>query len=287
MKYGITGNKNKKNIPEILSILLKHFETNDVPYLLDDDLRIHLDKKFLKAKTHKREKVLKNSEVIISLGGDGTFLNTARLVGSSGIPILGVNLGTLGFIAEVSPNEVLKFIDDIEKGNYKVIDLCVLSLKTPNGKELNGINEIIIDKGGSIRIIEIDVKYKNEFVAKFLADGLIVSTPTGSTGYSLSAGGPIVSPYSKVFIINPICPHSLNLRPIIVPDDGILTIKATGSNKIRVSADGHSSTVFDSPAVFVLSRAEFNIRVVKRKNKTYFQTLNNKLLWGKDMRKNN
>jgi len=285
MIYGITGNKNKKNIPEILSLLLKHFERINVSYLLDDDLKIHLENTSEPAKTCKREKVLKNSDVIISLGGDGTFLNTARLVGSSGIPILGVNLGTLGFIAEVSPNEVIKFIDDIEKGKYKVIDLCVLSLQTPNGKELNGINEITIDKGNSIRIIEIEVKYKNEFVANFLADGLIVSTPTGSTGYSLSAGGPIVSPYSKVFIINPICPHSLNLRPIIVPDDGTLTIKVSGSNKIRVSADGHSSIFLDSPAEFILNKAEYNIRVVKRMNKTYFQTLNSKLLWGEDKRK--
>ncbi len=285
MIYGITGNKNKKNIPDILSILLKHFERINVSFLLDDDLKVHLEKNITPACTCKREKVLKNSDIIISLGGDGTFLNTARLVGSSGKPILGVNLGTLGFIAEVSPNEVIKFIDDIEKGKYKVVDLCVLSLKAPSGKELNGINEITIDKESSIRIIEIEVKYKNEFVANFLADGLIVSTPTGSTGYSLSAGGPIVSPYSKVFIINPICPHSLNLRPIIVPDDGVLTIKASGSNKIRVSADGHSALILDSPSEFIVSKAEYNIRVVKRMNKTYFQTLNNKLLWGEDKRK--
>ncbi len=285
MIYGITGNKNKKNIPAVLSLLVENFEKINVPYLIDDELKIHLDKKYANAKTYKREKVLVKSDLLISLGGDGTFLNTARLVGSSGIPILGVNLGTLGFIAEVSPNEVIKFIGDIEKGKYKVVDLCVLSLKTEGGKELNGINEITIDKGNSIRIIEIEVKYKNELVANFLADGLIVATPTGSTGYSLSAGGPIVSPYSKVFIINPICPHSLNLRPIIVPDDGTLTIKASGSNKIRVSADGHSTMMLDSPVEFVLNRAEYNIKVVKRINKTYFQTLNNKLLWGEDKRK--
>lgn len=285
MIYGITGNKNKKNIPAVLSLLVENFEKNNIPYLLEDELKIHLNEKFSKIKTYKREKVLVKSDLIISLGGDGTFLNAARFIGSSGVPILGVNLGTLGFIAEVSPNEVIKFIGDIEKGKYKVIDLCVLSLKTQCGKELNGINEITIDKGNSIRIIEIEVKYKNELVANFLADGLIIATPTGSTGYSLSAGGPIVSPYSKVFLINPICPHSLNLRPIIVPDDGTLTIKASGSNKIRASADGHSTIMLDSPAEFILNKAEYNTKVVKRINKTYFQTLNNKLLWGEDKRK--
>ena len=113
---------------------------------------------------------------------------------------------------------------------------------------------------------------------------MIISTPTGSTGYSLSAGGPIISPYSKVFLITPICPHTLNFRPIVLPDDGHITVKAMSRDKIRVTADGHTSLITNSKSEFYITRADYNIKVVKQVNKTYFQTLNNKLLWGVDIR---
>ncbi|MCX6165976.1 MAG: NAD(+)/NADH kinase, partial [Ignavibacteriae bacterium] len=144
--------------------------------------------------------LINKSDIIISLGGDGTFLNTARLVGRKQIPILGVNLGNLGFMAEVNPEEMQNFIIDILNKTYKVYDLCVISAKTKNSKEFFGMNEIVVDKCNSIKMIEIEIYYKNEKVVNFVGDGVIVSTPTGSTGYSLSAGGPIISPYSKVFI---------------------------------------------------------------------------------------
>jgi NAD+ kinase len=228
--------------------------------------------------------LLEKSDILISLGGDGTFLNTARIVGRKEIPILGVNLGSLGFMAEVSPNETDNFFEKILEDKYKIYDLCVISCKTDTDKQVFGMNEIVIDKCNSIKMIEIEIYYKNESVVRFVADGVIVSTPTGSTGYSLSAGGPIISPYSKVLIITPICPHTLNFRPIIVPDDGIIVIHTISKEKVRLTADGFSSHIVRSPAKFILSKADYNVKVVKDINKTYFQTLNNKLLWGADGR---
>jgi NAD+ kinase len=284
MTFGIIGNPSKKNIGAVLNNLINFLITKRINYIVQDNLK-HLltDKQFHKNLKSIRN-LLNNSEIVISLGGDGTFLNTARTIGRKEIPILGVNLGNLGFMAEVSPEEVHSFILDIVKGKFKVYDLCVISARTKESKESFGMNEIVVDKCNSIKMIEIEIYYKNERVVNFVGDGVIVSTPTGSTGYSLSAGGPIISPYSKVFIITPICPHTLNFRPVIVPDDGTIVIKTLNKEKVRVTADGFTSAIFKSPDEFILTKANFNIKVVKKINKTYFQTLNNKLLWGADVR---
>ncbi|MBI5403519.1 MAG: NAD(+)/NADH kinase [Ignavibacteriae bacterium] len=285
MTFGIIGNPTKKNIGSVMNILLNYLSKNKIRFYIHEALRKNIPDRKFQLHAVKPAVLFDKADIIISLGGDGTFLNSARIIGRKEIPILGVNLGNLGFMAEVSPNEIKKSIRDILKGNYKIFDLCVLSAKTQNGKVFYGMNEIVIDKCNSIKMIEIEIIYKNERVVHFVGDGLIVSTPTGSTGYSLSAGGPIISPYSKVFIITPICPHTLNFRPIIVPDDGIIMIKTHDKEKVRITADGFESTIFTSPASFELKRADFNIKVVKKIDKTYFQTLNNKLLWGADTRK--
>jgi NAD+ kinase len=284
MTFGIIGNSTKKNLGNVLSSLLNFLEKKNIPYILQDVLKRNITGKKYFKNFKNVNYLLDKSDIIISLGGDGTFLNTARTVGRKQIPILGVNLGNLGFMAEVSPEEIQKFILDILKGNYKVYDLCVISTKTKSGEEFYGMNEIVVDKCNSIKMIEIEIYYKNERVVNYVGDGVIISTPTGSTGYSLSAGGPIISPYSKVFIITPICPHTLNFRPVIVPDDGTIVIKTMNKEKVRLTADGFKSKMLNSPTEFVLTRADYNIKAVKKINKTYFQTLNNKLLWGADVR---
>lgn len=285
MIYGITGNKNKENICVVLNQIISFLVEQKINFYIDETLKEHLNVSRLKERIIPLNKILEKCNILLSLGGDGTFLNTARLIGDSNIPILGVNLGALGFMAEVGPKEINNFISNIEKGKYKIIDFCVISAELENGKHLYGINEIVIDKSNSIRVIEIEISYNNEKVVNFVGDGVIVSTPTGSTGYSLSAGGPIICPYSNVLLITPVCPHTLNFRPIVVPDDGLILIKAVSKEKIRITADGHTSYLFDKETLIKIKRANYTIKVVKRINKTYFQTLNNKLLWGEDIRK--
>ena len=284
MKFGIIGNKSKPTIGGVLDKLIGFLNLKKIDYIIEESLANRIKVKPIKDKCFSLNHLLNNSDIIISIGGDGTFLNTARKVGNRVLPILGVNLGNLGFMAEVMPNEMNKFILEILKGNYKVYDLCVISSKIDHRKETFGMNELVIDKCNSIKMVEIEIFYKNERVVNFVGDGVIISTPTGSTGYSLSAGGPIISPYSKVFIITPICPHTLNFRPIIVPDDGSIKIKTLGKEKVRLTADGFKSIIYNSPAEFNLTKAEHTVKVVKKINKTYFQTLNNKLLWGADVR---
>ncbi|MCX7833447.1 MAG: NAD(+)/NADH kinase [Ignavibacteria bacterium] len=285
MIYGITGNKNKENISLVLNQIVLHLTELNVDFYIDETLKEHIDISKFKERIISLNKIVESCNILLSLGGDGTFLNTARLIKNSNIPILGVNLGALGFMAEVGPKEINNFISNIEKGKYKIIDFCVISAELENNKFLYGINEIVIDKSNSIRVIEIEISYNNEKVVNFLGDGVIVSTPTGSTGYSLSAGGPIICPYSNVLLITPICPHTLNFRPIVVPDDGLIFIKAVSKENIRITSDGHTSVFFDKDTVIKIKRADYTIKVIKRINKTYFQTLNNKLLWGEDIRK--
>ena len=219
MKFGITGNINKPRAGEVLLSLIGFFIKNKIEFFIDNWLEQFISKSAHKKYICPKNILLKNSDILISLGGDGTFLNTANIVKNKNIPILGINLGALGFMAEINPEEAPKFIMGMLKNKFKVIDYSVLSAKTQSGKNLFGINEIVIDKSNYIKVIEIDIYYKNERVVNFIGDGVIISTPTGSTGYSLSAGGPIISPYSKVFLITPICPHTLNFRPIVLPDD--------------------------------------------------------------------
>jgi NAD+ kinase len=284
MRFGIIGNSGKKTIGSVIALLAEYFFRENIEFYIDSNLKNHGPDKLLTKHFIGKERLLKNSDMIISLGGDGTFLRTARIVGKRGIPILGINLGTLGFMAEVNPDSAIKFISNILKGKYKVHDLCLISARKGNSYHENALNEIVIDKRDSIRMIELEIFYKDETVGRFFADGVLVSTPTGSTGYSLSAGGPIISPYSKVFIITPICPHTLNFRPVIVPDDGIITIKTHTKGKVRLTADGFTSKIFTSPAEFQLSKSEFTVKTIKKINKTYFGTLNSKLLWGADTR---
>jgi NAD+ kinase len=281
MIYGITGNAAKEGIKAVLSDLTAVFKKEGIRFYISDKI-----KDVLPAGTavHKLSSFVNKIDIIISVGGDGTFLETVKALQNHPVPILGVNVGTLGFMSEIVPAEIKEFIADIEHNKFKIVDLCVLSCYSSKVKILTGINEIVIDKFNSTRIIEIEIYYNDEYVLRFLADGVIISTPTGSTGYSMSAGGPIVSPNGKVFIITPISPHTLNFRPLIVPDDGKIRVIARSSDKIRVTADGHTSKIFDAPAEMTVIRSSHKVKTIKSIDRTYFQILNSKLFWGADIR---
>ncbi|MCB0721765.1 MAG: NAD(+)/NADH kinase [Ignavibacteriae bacterium] len=285
MRFGIIGNINKPDIESTLFDLLSFMTKEKLEFFLDKDLISKITKPEFKKRCFTSSEVVRNSDVIISLGGDGTFLHTARLVGNKQIPIFGVNMGTLGFMSEVNPSEMKKFIKQVSKKRFKVKDRVVLSCKLPDGKKLYGINEIVVDRSYSIRMMEIEILYNDEKVVRFLGDGVIISTPTGCTGYSLSAGGPIVSLESSDFIITPICPHTLNVRPIIVPDKGIITVKVHREIDVRVTADGQNFKNIKSPIEFTFEKADYTMKVINRPRSSYFKTLNKKLLWGKDLRK--
>lgn len=292
MTFGIRGNNYRTELPLIAQKLIKDLIKKDAKYLIDKKLAVLIQKK-LKYRIPFKYKVdngelIKNSDFLISIGGDGTFLSTAKLVSSSNIPIIGVNLGKLGFLAETSVEQMSKFISDILKKKYKIEERTILQAWSQKAKtkKIFGLNEIVIRQSKTVRTIEIQAYFNNQLVISYLADGLIVSTPTGSTGYALSSGGPIVNPTSNVIVLAPMYPHTLTARHVILPDNGSLKIIVISKVPIYVTSDGNSTFNLRSPAEINIIKAPFTIKIAKRRDSNYFKVLNQKLLWGEDVRKN-
>ena len=292
MVFGIIGNTNKTLLPKTACSLIKEFEKKKIEYCVDKGLANEIIPKCgLKIKP-ARKKSLKElvncSDFIISIGGDGTFLATAKHVGDKMVPIIGVNLGKLGFLSETSPFKILQFIEDILNDKYKIEQRTVLEAGAdilPN-KKIYGLNEIVISQSGTVKTIELQAYFNGQIVVSYLADGLVVSTPTGSTGYSLSAGGPIISPGTGVVVLAPICPHTLTARPIILTDSGVIKIKVESKVPVLITADGNSSIKLKSTAFIEIKKAHYKIKIAKHLGSNYFKVLNRKLLWGVDVRKN-
>jgi NAD+ kinase len=221
---------------------------------------------------------------VFSLGGDVTFLSTAQIVGNRNIPILGINLGRLGYFSEISPEEIEKFIPNLKSGRYKISDQVILQGEAKGQKPLYGLNDIVVDKSASIRMLEFETFFNTEKIVRIISDGIIISTPSGSTAYSLSCNGPIVNPQSRVIIITPISPHTLNVRPIIVPDNEVIRINVLSKGKARITSDGQKAAVLNSPCEIKICKAPYTIKAVKKLSTSYFHTLKKKLHWGEDIR---
>lgn len=280
---GIFGNTSKEEVSKLFGQIISYLSSSEIDFLIDKSLAVSENYTDSKHVSNSSE-ILSKADYVLSLGGDGTFLNTARIVGNKLIPILGINLGRLGFFSGIGPDEIKEFIPNLIKKKFRVIEQVIIKSEFGSTKALYAMNDIVIDKIDSIKMIEIEIFYNNEKVVKFVSDGIIVSTPAGSTGYSLSCNGPIVNPESRVFVVTPISPHTLNIRPIIVPDDGTVKIKIIKEGKARISADGQTIVNVNTPTEVFLRKANYTIRVIKKNNYTYFDTLKKKLFWGEDKR---
>jgi NAD+ kinase len=285
MTFGIIGNKGKKGIDKVLKTIIKYFSDRNIPFCVDSEFKDEIRPLNLKHSLFPIDSLIEKSDIIISIGGDGTFLNSTRHIHDSNKPIIGINLGTLGFMSDVMPSDIRSFFDNVIKGKYKTIELCLTKCTVNKKYAFSALNEIVIDKCDSIKMVELGIFYNKEFVGRFYADGVLVSTPTGSTGYSLSSGGPIITPFSKVFIITPICPHSLNFRPVIVPDSGKIMIKSYNDEKVRITPDGFKGILRKTPLEIIIEKEGYSLTTIKKHNWSFFNTLNEKLLWGEDIRK--
>ena len=246
--------------------------------------KLDLGKDIQTFKNHKE--LIKKTKYLISLGGDGTLLETIRLVRDSGIPVLGVNTGRLGFLANASRQDIDAVLDALITKKFKLDKRALLKLETKIGlfgDENFALNEFTIVKKDPT-MMTIHAYIDGQFLNSYWADGLIVSTPTGSTAYSLSCGGPIVVPDAKNFIITPIAPHNLNVRPIVIADNEKLTLKIEGrSNTYLVSLDSRSEIV-DPTAEFTICKANFYINLIRLQDHNFFNTIRAKLMWGMDKR---
>jgi Predicted sugar kinase len=227
------------------------------------------------------------ADMVISIGGDGTFLKAANRVGRKNIPILGINTGRLGFLADISPEEIDIIFEEIYKNQYTVEERSVLQLKCENETFENppyALNEIAVLKRDSSSMISIRTAINGSHLTTYQADGLVIATPTGSTAYSLSVGGPIMVPHSKTIAITPVAPHSLNVRPIVIRDDWEISLEVESrSHNFLVAIDGRNESCQEGTRL-TISRADYTIKVVKRHNHPFFETLRNKLMWGADIR---
>lgn len=233
-----------------------------------------------------------DADFVISMGGDGTLLRSAYSVGSRSIPVIGVNMGRLGFLAGVGVDDFDSVLDSIYGDSYTVDCLAMVQVESDgaNGDERISecaLNEIAILKRDNASMISIRASINGEYIVTFHADGLIVSTPTGSTAYSLSNGGPIIVPHTGILCLTPVAPHSLNMRSIVVADDSVITLEVESrSHNYLVAADGRSIKCGEGQTL-TIRRAPYDAHIVKPKDSTYFSTLRAKMMWGADMRMKN
>ncbi len=236
---------------------------------------------------HNHKELSAHADVLLSLGGDGTLLDTLSLIRNSGIPVIGINFGRLGFLASINKNDIASALNAVINREFTLDARSLLTLESDNGlfgEENFALNDITIHRRDNSAMMIIHASMNNEFINSYWADGLIIATPTGSTAYSLSCGGPIIYPDSQNFVVTPIAPHNLNVRPVVLPDNNILSFEVEArESKFLVSCDSRTVTVERSVKINI-KKADFCINLIRLNNETYLNTLRNKLLWGIDTR---
>ncbi|MDX9697721.1 MAG: NAD kinase [Bacteroidales bacterium] len=286
--YGRNVNKEfEQYVREVLAILSQHKIDFIIEKKFFDFMVNELYFDYPAVKTFESHKDIKNLvDLVISIGGDGTMLETVTLVRDADIPIVGINTGKLGFLANIAKEEIQTAINAILKKKYVIDERVLLKINTQSRIFSDfpyGLNEIAVQKKDST-MITVHTYINDEFLNTYWADGLIISTPTGSTAYSLSSGGPIIVPHSCNFIITPISAHNLTVRPIVIPDTSIIKLKVESrSNNYLVSFD-HRSVTMDITEDIIISKADFKVKLLKLDTTDYYSTLRNKLMWGVDKR---
>lgn len=293
MKVAIYGQYYQNSTEPIIRDIFVFFNNNKVELVIEADfLKLLYEKNIVKKeyKTFKNHTDLDRSfDLMLSIGGDGTILRAATFVKDSGIPILGINAGRLGFLAKVQKENISEFMQLVLDKKFTISKRTLLSLLcSPENHQVNSMNfamnEITISKKDTTSMITIETHLNDEYLNSYWADGLIISTPTGSTGYSLSCGGPILTPEVKSLVITPIAPHNLNARPLVIPDETRIKLKVSGrENNYLVSLDSRI-IVIDNNAELTITKTPFEINMVEIPTETFFKTLRNKLLWGEDKR---
>lgn len=284
MKLAIYGSKRQNDYLDLLEKFFNSIAERGDSVVMHAKLYnylLHLIPRALKCVTRVCDSCDFTADIAISFGGDGSFLRTAAWVADKEIPIIGVNTGNLGFLTAMDITELDSLPGLLAAGDYRIVPLSLLEVVTPS---LSGwpyaLNEITVTKSESSSIIEIDVRVDGYSLARYRADGLIVATPTGSTAYNLSVGGPIVAPTAPVVVLSPIAAHSLSMRPLVLDDNAVLDMKCEGRNpRYRLSLDGRA-TVLDISEPVRLRRAPFVIKSVHFAGRDFPSTLREKLSWG-------
>jgi len=279
---GIISRPRRSNLSVVVPPLLKWLEEHGVQALYDEETAGSLPGS-TKGKT--RQQVADASQLLLVLGGDGTLLAAAHLAAPRGIPILPINMGSLGFLTSFTVDELYPALEDTLGGRISISERVMLNVELERGgraiETQRVLNEAVVNKGALARMIELELSIDADFVCRYRADGLIVASPTGSTAYSLSAGGPIVHPGVESFIITPICAHMLSDRPVVVRDSSSIELKLSGNTEsVFLTLDGQRGIPLQATDKIRISRAKELLKLIQPPRKSYFEILRNKLKWG-------
>ena len=293
LKVGIYGQFYHENSSVYIQMLFDVLRRKEVAVFIEENfykLISENDELDIKASRFPTFKVLDHSfDLFFSIGGDGTILKSITYIKDLNIPIAGINTGRLGFLASIQKEELTNSVERILEGDYKISERSLLSLDiSPGGHEnqlLNfALNEITVIRKNTTSMIKVETYLNHEYLTSYWSDGLIVSTPTGSTGYSLSCGGPVLEPSSSSLILTPIAPHNLNARPIVIPDTTEITLKVSGREEnYLVSLDSRIAS-FDNDTVITVKKSPFTLKMIQLQEDSFIKTLRKKLLWGEDKR---
>lgn len=292
MKVAIFGQYYQNDTRPIIKDIFVFFNRNSVEIVVEEKFLAILYAEEIVGKkynTFASHKDLDSSfDILISIGGDGTMLRSATFVRDSGIPILGVNAGRLGFLANVQKENIESFLQIVLEKKYSISERTLLTMEcSPNSKEIDinfAMNEVSVSRKDTTSMITIETYLNGEYLNSYWADGLIISTPTGSTGYSLSCGGPILTPDVKALVITPIAPHNLTARPLVIPDDTEIKLKVSGrEEQYLVSLDSRIASI-NNNSELTIKKTPFKINMVEIPEETFLKTLRTKLLWGEDKR---
>ncbi|MDI6840487.1 MAG: NAD(+)/NADH kinase [bacterium] len=275
MRIGIIANPEKALISSVIPELIQWLQENKQQvFISDENKALVSDKKIIV----KLKDITKTSDVILAIGGDGTLLKAARIVGNSGIPILGINLGGLGFLTEVALDNLYPALTRLIRADYEIELRMVLEANVKQ-RPLYALNDAVIMQTGVGRMLQFTVYIDDKYVSEFSSDGIIISTPTGSTAYSLAAFGPILHPKLESIVVNLICPHTLGARPIVVSDDSTVKIECK-SKKSALVIDGQERVLLNQGEKVLIRKADYKIKLIKSSARDFYEILRTKLKWG-------
>lgn len=293
MKVGIYGQFYHTNSGKYIEELLHALEQDDIEVFIEKNFLklIHLNKTVTKEYKHFStfEELDASYDLFFSIGGDGTILKSINFIRDLKIPILGINTGRLGFLATIQKEEIKQTISTILDKKYSISERTVLSIKTdPENNEIKdtnfALNEIAVSRKNTTSMITIETWLNGNYLTSYWADGLIISTPTGSTGYSLSCGGPVIMPNTDALAITPIAPHNLNARPLIIKDETTITLKVSGRENFYLASMDSRLASLNNETIITITKAPFKIHMVELHADSFIKTLRQKLLWGEDRR---
>lgn len=288
MSFCIIANPEKYSIQDPLERVVKWSRENEIQVYVTQELKKHFPKiiigKFISVARNDMEAV-KAADIIIAIGGDGTMLHTAHLVKEIDKPLLGINRGKLGFMANIQPSQIEDALQSVVDEKYRIDKRQMLMATTEDGSKYYALNEFLFSRKDTSSMITLEVEYDGSFINRYWADGLILSSPTGSTAYNLSAGGPIIQPNTPVMVVTPINPHTLTTRPLVLPSNRPLTVRSVGTSEhILFSYDGIVQP-HNSQLDIEIIQSDFSVDLIQLPDQNYFETLRNKLMWGYDKRK--